>query len=116
MVERIEFSWLGNVAENQGCIDRHIDFYLPGDRGLQAEQRLEQSGLAGAVGSENGGEAGPGKRQRLENCVLDILECLQPYPMLASQQRERRDLEIAERNRRWHENIFAGVLQNGCRN
>jgi hypothetical protein len=44
-----------------------------------------------------------GKRQRLEDCVPNILECLQQYPTLASQQREQRDLEIDERNRRWHE-------------
>lgn len=44
-----------------------------------------------------------GKRQRLEDCLEQIVECLQRYPELAIQQQEERDREIAERNRQWHE-------------
>src|ERR1039458_7174108 len=35
-----------------------------GDRRLEAEERLEQRGLAGAVGAEDGGKTGPGNGQR----------------------------------------------------
>jgi hypothetical protein len=44
-----------------------------------------------------------GKRQRVEDCVPAIVECLQEYPKLARQEREQQAWENAESQRRWHE-------------
>jgi hypothetical protein len=47
-----------------------------------------------------------GKRQKLEDCLSDIVECLEYYPELAKNQQDQWQREVDERNRQRHEDYL----------
>ena len=63
-INRIELVGLRNIAEPGRCAYRRGKVDPAGEWLQQPKQRLEQSRFARTVGTENGGETGPGNRYR----------------------------------------------------